>query len=118
MLRIALVTTLSLLSLLGTACGGAHSSMRGSVVMRVSDSDAHVCLGQGEVAVGDTVNLVHHDCNKPTSDKAWVGAAGDRCQRKVVGKGQVVEVLNSHYSIVRFPSGVAFTEGDTVEKAN
>jgi hypothetical protein len=113
MLRVALF---ALLTLVGAGCA-THSAMRGSVVMRVNNSDAHVCLGEGEVAVGDTVNLIHHDCATKNNEKPWVGAAGDRCRRQVVGTGQVVEVLNSHYSIVRFKGGVAFVEGDTIEKA-
>lgn len=113
MLRLAL---LGLLSVLGVGCA-SHSTMRGSVVMRVSPSDAHVCLGEGEVAVGDTVNLIHHDCAAKGNDKPWVGSAGERCRRQVVGTGQVVEVLNSHYSVVRFKPGVTFAEGDTIEKA-
>lgn len=113
MLRVAL---LALLTLVGAGCA-THSTMRGSVVMRVNNSDAHVCLGEGEVAVGDTVNLIHHDCATKGTEKPWVGAAGDRCRRQVVGTGQVVEVLNSHYSVVRFKGGVAFAEGDTIEKA-
>ena len=94
------------------ACAGGHASMRGSVVMKMNATDAHVCLGEGEVQVGDKVDLIHHVC-EPLSGKS---AASERCKPQLVSTGQVVEVLNSHYSLVRFPSGVTLNEGDTVEK--
>ena len=42
-------TLLAGVVLLG-AC--AHSLMRGSVVMKISDHQAHICMGRGEVAQG------------------------------------------------------------------
>lgn len=95
------------------ACGGGHATMRGSVVMRVNATDAHVCLGNDEVRIGDRVDLVHHVC-EPLGGKAAL--ASERCKPQLAGAGEVVEVLNTHYSVVRFPAGVTFSEGDTVEK--
>jgi hypothetical protein len=100
----------SLLIVMGMFAGACtHSMMRGSVVMRTTDTDAHVCLGRGEVAVGDHVHLIHNDCagSKPT-----------QCHRVPVADGTVLELFDDHYSLVRFPSGTTFAEGDTVERAN
>jgi hypothetical protein len=79
--------------------------------MKVADTDAHVCLGEGEVAVGDTVRLFDNVCvpgPKPSIPS---------CKKVFVADGSVVELLDEHYSIVRFPAGTAFKEGQTVEKA-
>ncbi len=88
------------------ACG--HQMMRGSIVMKTTDTDAHVCLGRGEVAVGDRVHLIHNECT---------GSKPAQCRRVAVGDGTVVELFDDHYSLVRFPSGTAFAEGDTIERA-
>jgi hypothetical protein len=87
----------------------SHQMMRGSVVMKTTDTDAHVCLGRGEVAVGDHVHLFHNDC---------VGQKAAQCRRVLVGDGTVMQLFDDHYSLVRFPMGTAFAEGDTVERAN
>jgi hypothetical protein len=93
----------------------AHTSMRGSVVMKVSDTDAHVCLGDREVNVGEPVRLYRNVC----TDKAQAKEAGlpAHCRKEAIAKGEVTQLLNEHYSVVRFPAGTAFSEGDTVEAA-
>jgi hypothetical protein len=96
------------MGLFAAAC--THQMMRGSVVMKTTDTDAHVCLGRGEVAVGDHVHLIHNDCS--------TGSKPGQCRRVTVGDGTVVELFDDHYSLVRFPAGTAFGEGDTVERAN
>ena len=96
-----------------TACA-AHSTMRGSVVMKVSDREAHVCLGKGEVKPGDAVSIYRNVCRALT-DGDYPGP-GEGCIREAVGSGNVEQVLNEHYSLVMFPQGVSFKEGDTVEK--
>ena len=90
--------------------GCSHAMMRGSVVMKASDTDAHVCLGRGEIAVGDHVHLLHNDCSRASKLI--------QCQRVPVADGEVVQLFNDHYSLVRFPAGTAFAEGDTIERAN
>ena len=101
------------------ACG--HSIMRGSVVMKISDTEAHVCLGRGEVAHGDRVDLVRHVC-RTKSDTARPSGASvplqvGQCERQVLARGEVERVLNEHYSVVRFPVGTEFQESSSVEKA-
>ena len=94
--------------------GCAHSVMRGSVAMKTSDNEAHVCLGKGEVAVGDRVALFKNVC------VGTGGTSGDRggpsCEKKEVGMGSVQKILNQHYSVVKFDQGVQFDEGSVVEK--
>ncbi len=101
--------------------GCAHSVMRGSVAMKTSESEAHVCLGKGDVSVGDRVTLFQNICtNKGTGNRGtslgYTGATGSSCEKKEVGKGSIQEILNQHYSVVKFDPGVKFEEGSIVEK--
>lgn len=92
------------------AAGCSHALMRGSIVMKTSETEAHVCLGRGEVSVGDSVHLLHNDCSaasKPT-----------QCRRVPIADGKVVQLFDDHYSLVRFPAGTEFAQGDTIERAN
>jgi hypothetical protein len=59
------------LGLVLTACG--HATMRGTVVMTVSDTEAHVCMGKGEVRAGDAVECYHHPktANKRCNCNDW-----------------------------------------------
>ena len=100
----------SLFLMLGLAAGCGHTMMRGSVVMKTSDTEAHVCLGKDEVHVGDHVHLFHNDCSQASKPI--------QCKRVAIGDGEVEQVLNDHYSLVRFPAGTAFAEGDTIELAH
>jgi hypothetical protein len=92
--------------------GCGHMAARGSVVMKISETQAHVCMGDKEVAAGDRVQLVRNDC---TAAGGKVPLS-ERCKRVVVGQGQVTQVINEHYSVVDFPIGVPFKEGDSIEK--
>ncbi len=104
------------LSLLATGCA-SHSTMRGSVAMKISDSEAHVCLGEGEVKAGDKVTAFYNDCqNREAGGSDKAGAYGIPCVKTKLGSGIVTKVLNSHYSVVEFDKGVKFTEGTFVEK--
>lgn len=100
---------------LASGCA-AHSGMRGSVVMKVNDTQAHVCMGVGEVKEGQEVALFQSVCKK--DPLVWgnkMAAVVGSCEKKRVGAGTVEKVLNEHYSVVRFASGVSFQEGDIVE---
>ena len=94
--------------------GCAHSVMRGSVAMKTSENEAHVCLGEGEVAVGDRVTLFRNTCVRTGGNSADRGAAS--CEKKEVGMGSVQKIINQHYSVVKFDQGVQFDEGSIVEK--
>ena len=99
----ALISSIVLVS----ACATGHTAMRGSVVMKVTDTDAHVCLAEGEAHVGDHVRLYKHICN----------SSGKRttCEKVAVADGEVTGLISEHYSTVRFPAGTTFAEGYTVE---
>lgn len=88
----------------------AHTTMAGTVVMRIDETKAHVCLQAGSVAVGDQVALVRHVCENPAEGRS----AAQRCSPTVVGQGTVESLLNEHYAVVRFPAELAYREGDTV----
>jgi hypothetical protein len=89
-------------------CASGHATMRGSVVMKIDPTTAHVCLGHGEVAVTDRVRLYKNVCEP--SGKRGV------CKKVMVADGTVTELLDDHYSVVAFPAGTTFEEGNTVEK--
>ncbi len=72
--------------------------------MKVSDTEAHVCLGDGEVKPGDKVTLFRNDC---------LGKGG--CKKVPAGEGVVSRLLNEHYSVVEVTKG-SFQEGTIVEK--
>ena len=96
--------------------GCAHGLMRGSVAMKVSDTEAHVCMDNTEAKVGDRVTLYKNNC--PTTGggaRSGLGAGG-RCEKVELGQGSVTEILNQHYSVVKFDPGVPFEEGTFVEK--
>lgn len=82
--------------------------MRGTVVMKVDSITAHVCLGDGEVAVNDQVRLYKQVCRP-------IGR-GSVCEKAMIGNGIVTELIDEHYAVVRLPTGTTFEEGDGVEK--
>lgn len=96
----------------------AHSVMRGSVAMKTSENEAHVCLGKGEVSVGDRVDVYKNVCVQRSGVASNYRIAGGVavCEKKRIGMGIVEEILNEHYSVVKFDPGVAFEEGTIVEK--
>ncbi|OQW47464.1 MAG: hypothetical protein A4S09_15190 [Proteobacteria bacterium SG_bin7] len=93
-----------------TLMGCAHGLMRGSVAMKVSDTEAHVCMDKSEAKVGDRVTLFRNNC-----PAKGVGGGGT-CTKVELGQGTVTEILNDHYSVVKFDPGVKFSEGAFVEK--
>lgn len=96
---------------LGFLSACAHTSMRGSVAMKINEREAHVCMNHHEVKVGDKVTLYRNEC--PVKGKS----SGDGlCRKQKLGAGEVTKILNEHYSAVRFEEGVKFDEGSFVEK--
>jgi hypothetical protein len=92
-----------------------HQMMRGSVAMKVSPQEAHVCLGKNEVKVGDRVVAFRNEC-KPKPGLEASERGGVICGLQRLGGGTVVSLLNDHYSTVKFDKGVKFEEGTVVEK--
>ncbi len=94
--------------------GCSHGLMRGSVAMKVSDTEAHVCMDNSEARVGDKVTLFKNKCKKGGAGRTGEGGGG--CEKVQIGQGTVTEILNHHYSVVKFDAGVPFEEGTFVEK--
>lgn len=113
------LTLLTLTALSLGACAtmqGTHDGVhRGSVVMKMPNGEAHVCLGDKQVKIGDSIDLIRHDC------KTKVARGKDPdvsivCSPRTLGIGTVTKVYDSHYSVVKFPEDIDFKEGDNVEK--
>ena len=92
--------------------GCAHSTMRGTVAMKVNDEEGHVCMGDGEVKVGDRVAIFKSICNPLRATQGGTGG----CLKEKLGEGTVVRTLNEHYSVVKVNPGVTFEEGAIVER--
>lgn len=92
----------------------SHSMMRGSVAMKIAPNKAHVCLGNGEVKVGDKVDVYKNVC-PDVGVSAGHQIPHRTCTKEKVGNGTVTELLNEHYSEVTFDDGVKFNEGSIVE---
>lgn len=93
----------------------AHSVMRGTVAMKTSPDEAHVCLGQGEVKAGDRVDVYKNVCTGQGLN-SQISTVTALCEKKLMGMGTVKEIINGHYSVVKFDSGVQFGEGTLVER--
>jgi hypothetical protein len=102
-----------LASFLVAVSGCATGVKRGVVAMKISDSQAHVGIGGSEVSVGDHVELYRNACTG-----TGPGRSGDIrvCKKQSSGHGEITEILNQDYSVVQFPKGTSFTEGDMIEK--
>lgn len=106
------VAILFFVNLVGCA---SHSTMRGSVAMKISDTEAHVCLGDAEVKVGDRVNAFQNVCTKEANRVSRTGNIIP-CTKTKIGTGVVTSLINDHYSVVKFDGSVNFNEGTVVEK--
>lgn len=111
-------TVLSGLGLLGMVglMGCAHGTMRGSVAMKASEDEAHVCMGKNDVNQGDRVALFKNVCTGNKGSQLSGPRDGGTCTKVALGHGTVLRTLNEHYSVVKVDSGVQFEEGAIVEK--
>lgn len=80
--------------------------------MKLSESEAHVSLGQSEVARGDQVALYRNYCQRRTAPTKGVRL---ECEKRRLGEGRISETLSADYSVMEVPAGVGFQEGDLVE---
>ena len=90
------------------ACATGHSAMNGSVVMKVSDTEAHVCLFEKEAPIGARVQLYRHTCVTKYG-KSY------ECGKQPVAIGTISHKMADHYAMVTFPKGTQYEEGYTVE---
>lgn len=106
MLGTTRIVLISLVALAGCATG--HEAMRGSVVMKISDTQAHVCVFDQQAEIGTRVQLYRHMCVTKYGKKY-------HCDKQPVAIGTVTEQLGEHYALVTFPAGTSYEEGFTVE---
>jgi len=90
------------------SCATVQPTNRGGVVMKVDGTEAHIRMSDNAVAVGDRVQFLRQRCTG--------GGKLTRCHDEATGEGEVVKLLNAHYSVVRVRGGVLFDEGDRVER--
>ena len=101
-----------LLGIIGCA-SSKHSSMRGTVALKASESKAFVCLGEDSVKVGDEIIFYSNECSN-----YGIGEYSDiQCKMSKVGSGTVSKLLNNHYSEVKTNGNFKFKEGTLVERA-
>ncbi|MDZ4082158.1 MAG: hypothetical protein U1E10_04425 [Bdellovibrionales bacterium] len=80
--------------------------------MKVSESEAQVCLD--EAKVGDRLTLFKNSC--PTKGTSLRSSSNSgMCEKVRVGQGTVTEILNQHYSVLKADAGVPIEEGNFVE---
>ena len=98
---------ISVALLITSSC--ATNIHRGVVAMKVSETTAHVGLNNNEVSVGDHVELLSNQCSSVKGEER-------SCRKISKGHGKVTSVINANYVAVEFNQGVAFQEGDFIEK--
>ncbi len=108
----SVVTLIVLPFLLGACASKVH---RGVVAMKIDDNIAHVGIRSSEVSVGDHVELYGNKCPHYNL-KLNPGAGEMKCEKISKGHGVIIEILSEDYSAVKFENGVAFKEGDYIEK--
>lgn len=104
----ALKSGLLLIAFVCTSC--ASQLHRGVVAMKIDNTTAHVGLNRNEVTVGDHVELYGNNCLRDYGNRDY------NCEKVSKGHGIVTQILNDNYTAVKFDSGVAFKEGDYIEK--
>ena len=88
----------------------ASGVKRGVVAMKIDSTDAHVAMNKDEVSVGEHVELYWIKWVR-----AQIKGSIQTCEKVKKGHGVVTEILNDHYSAVKFADGVEFKEGDFIE---
>lgn len=107
-----LVTVGIVTLMVGALAGCAHSHTRGSIAVKHGSQEADVCIGGKEISPGDRVTLFKNKCTGGGGEKG----VKPSCQKIKLGEGQVVSVIDEHYSTIKVDSGVSFDAGTIVEK--
>lgn len=100
--------------ILGLFSSCASKVKRGVVAMKISDTQAHVGIGGDELRVGDHVELYRNIC-KAAGRTQGIDSGPGACIKEARGHGEVLQTLSPDYSLVQFPSGTLFAEGDMIE---
>jgi hypothetical protein len=95
--------------------GCVHDVMRGSVAMKINDQEGHVSLGRSEVEVGDRVALYDNECSS-SSHTTYSSVYEPPCKKVKLGEGQITQVLNENYSVLKADAGTILKEGTIAEK--
>lgn len=106
----AAARSLAMLAFITAAgCGATgHQAMSGAVVMKLNETQAHVCLFEQDASIGARVQLYRHTCENE-------GRATYRCSKHPVAIGTISQKMGGHYALVTFPEGTKYEEGYTVE---
>ncbi len=110
-----LQTTISVLALATLGACATTTTRRATIAMKVSETEAHVSMGSGEVSVGDHVELFRNVCTQKSAGARGNGAV-ELCKKVPVGHGDIIQIVNESYSVAKVPSEIQFREGDLVEK--
>ena len=94
--------------LLASAGATLPSASQGRILMKIDGTEAHIRMPDNAVASGDRVRFLRQQCR-------GVGKI-TRCREEPTGEGEIVQVLNARYSVVRILWGVHVDEGDVVER--
>lgn len=100
------------------ACATGHSAMNGSVIMKASETEAHVCLLDSDAPVGTRVQLYRHECRSQYAKPGTPSSAKTPyvCEKQAVAVGTISQKIGGHYVVVTFPQGTQYEEGYTIEK--
>lgn len=87
----------------------------GTVAMKVNSTDAHIAMKNGELKVGDRIDAYRNNCVRDAYHQNR-NSSIPICKKEKIGSGIVTSLLNEHYSVVKFDTGVDFREGTVIEK--
>jgi hypothetical protein len=94
------------LAIVVSACSG-HTLMHDTVVMKISPTEAQVCLHPGTFVVGDRVTVFKTTCQMGLDHLM-------ACHRDNVGRGRITRVINEHYATIELTAR-SLEEGFGVE---
>ena len=106
----------------------AHTFMRGTVAKKISSEKAIVCLGENEIKVGDIIKFERSECRWAQSNNItmhesstlggtpdYTGYGGSQCELIYLGRGEIIKLINDHYSVVKINGVFQFNESTQVE---
>lgn len=108
----------ALLFISGCASTTKHDHTRGNIVALDSDNTAHVCMSSKAVQLGDELEAFKVTCkkNKATALKAKELSEPTVCEKTLVGRVVVTELIDDHFIKIRPNTGLSLSEGLVVEK--
>ena len=103
---------------LGCASKVIHDHSRGNIVALDTDNTAHVCMSSKAVQLGDELEAFKVSCkkNKAATVRAKELSEPTVCEKTLVGKVVVTELIDDHFIKIRPNTGLSLSEGLVVEK--